>query len=246
MRFSLRAARGRGILVSWLGWTMLWSSPLSVAGCGAAPQSFEVSSWGTIREALREGKSEGRVRLDEVVTDRTVGVGALAGLAGEVTIAGGRAWVATVEGESATVAEAEPDAEATVLATAEVPAWRQVAAPDCASYRELEDVVRGRLLDAGFDLSEPVPVRIHGRAPRIDLHVIAGNCPIANPAGPPPWRYSGAMDHVDLIGFFVEGAAGRFTHHGRSSHLHALASDRMGHLDEVVLEDVTVEVPARR
>jgi hypothetical protein len=50
---------------------------------------------------------------------------------------------------------------------------------------------------------------------------------------------------VELVGFFAEGAAGRLTHHGRRSHLHAVADEVMGHLDEVALERAVLLLPMR-
>ena len=88
----------------------------------------------------------------------------------------------------------------------------------------------------------------HGRLcfPRALIEdVIAGACPIANPDGPSPWRFAGPAEELSLFGFYVEGAAGVFTHHDRSSHLHAVADGRTGHLDEVDLTDAKLFVPAR-
>ena len=55
-------------------------------------------------------------------------VGALAGLAGEITIVGGRVYLAYPEGAEGTrtVAATRSDAGAALLITAEVPEWRAV------------------------------------------------------------------------------------------------------------------------
>jgi len=69
----------------------------------------------------------------------------------------------------------------------------------------------------------------------VQLHVPDHSCPIANPDGPPPWRFAGESERVVLAGFHAENSAGRLTHHGTSSHTHALVAGRevSGHLDDV-------------
>jgi len=95
-----------------------------------------------------------------------------------------------------------------------------------------------------MDPKTPIPVRVRGKVTRLQVHVIAGACPIATPDGPSPWRYDGPADNVKLVGFYVEGAAGKWTHHTHQSHLHAVSDQAMGHLDGVVIEDAIVMLPA--
>ena len=62
----------------------LW---LLASGCAAtAREDAGVCNWGTIREVLREGRSEGRVELARALGPSSVAVGALADLAGEITV----------------------------------------------------------------------------------------------------------------------------------------------------------------
>lgn len=224
------------------------------ASCAAPtlPTEAEVSTWGTMREVLREGQSGGRVALTTLAIKDAVGVGAMADLAGEVTVLDGRVLVAAggdrdSEGASAPrVRDAVDGDSASLLVLASVPAWEEVPVGDCASYGELETAIAEQLGKRGIDLANPTPVRVRGRAQHLALHVIAGACPIANPSGPRPWRFSGPVEEVQLVGFYAEGAAGRLTHHDRSSHLHAVADEIMGHLDEVALEGAVLLLPAAR
>lgn len=223
-----------------------------IAGCAGrststdpVPTSVPVRIWGSMREALREGQSEARVELAGLAGGGAIGVGALAGLAGEVTIANGHAFVATVDGDACHVTDAPADgAAATLLVHAPVTSWRVYPLPDCPTYGDLESAISAELERQGFDPTIPTPVRVRGRASHLEYHVIAGACPIADPTGPAPWRFSGSLDDVELVGFFVEGAAGRFTHHDRRSHLHVLAPQRTGHLDAVSLSDAKLRIPA--
>ncbi len=55
-----------------------------------------MQQFGGLREVMRDGHTEARVRLaDLVLAPNTIAVGALTGRAGEVTIGGGTAHLAT-------------------------------------------------------------------------------------------------------------------------------------------------------
>ena len=142
------------------------------------------------------------------------------------------------------VRQAVPGDMASLLMVASVPAWVKIPLGNCTSYKDLEDKVRVQLQSRDRDLTSPHPVRIRGRARHLELHVMAGACPIAHPSGPAPWKFKGPVPQVELVGFYVEGAAGRMTHHDRRSHLHAVTNQLMGHLDEIVLEEAVLWLPA--
>jgi len=216
---------------------------LLATGCAAPDTSPQI--YGAMREVLREGRDQGRVEVAAVTHSDSVGVGALAGLAGEVTILDGRAMVSRRVGDEIAVRDALPGEQAALLVTARVPAWRELPLPDLEDYDALEACVRDALLEAGLDPRAPTPLRITGRAERLQLHVIAGACPIATPDGPAPRRLDRPPDDVTLVGFYAEDAAGRLTHHTHSSHLHAHAGAVTGHLDEVQLRDARLFLPAK-
>ena len=222
--------------------------PLAVlAACSSAPTT-QVRVWGSMREALRQGHDEARVVPLDEARPTSVGVGALAGLEGEVTVVDGRVLVS--EGAAPVPARAATDADAaTLLVLADVPAWTESTLPACADLAALEAAVLARLAVLGRDPGIPTPLRIRGRATALDLHVIAGNCPVANPAGPAPWRHHAAAVDVELVGVLADGAAGWLTHHTGVTHLHAVtggpAGELTGHLDGVALEaGATLSLPA--
>jgi len=224
---------------------------LPLAACQAPAPRLEVTTWGTMREVLRNGHDEGRVALGALAAPGRIGVGALEGLRGEVTVLDGRVLVATAEPASppgaapaaCTLREAGADEQAALLVLARVDAWEAHPIGTCRSYTELEDAIAECLTARGQDPTAPVPVRVRARAAELELHVLAGACPIAHPEGPPPWRWQGRCEDVELVGFFVEGSGGRLTHHGQRSHLHVVADAVGGHLDEVALPDAVLLLP---
>lgn len=214
----------------------------SLAACAAAPA--RVRTWGTMREVLREGHDEARVAPAAVVGPTAIGVGALARLRGEITIVDGRVLLAEAHGARLQLRDADAADRAALLIVADVPRWTEVPLGDCGDYDALEGRVAAALRARGRDPAAPQPIRVRGRATDLHLHVIAGACPIAHPDGPPPWRFAGPLDAVELVGVFCDGAAGRLTHHDRRSHLHAVAPGLAGHLDDVALTDAVLLLPA--
>jgi hypothetical protein len=198
-----------------------------------------------MREVLREGSTEGRVDLQIAAAPGSIAVGALAGLAGEVTVLDGRVLVAIPAGtDGVEVRDAVPGERAALLFLARVERWEEVPLPDCASYEALEDAIRSALAACGHDPAVAVPVRVRGVAEEYSAHVVAGACPIAQPDGPPPRRLRATDTPIVLAGFYADAAAGRLTHHDRSSHFHLVAPGAMGHLDAIRLRQAVLFLPA--
>ena len=219
---------------------------LGLSSCASnETQTGTSRAWGSMRTVLRDGDHSARVRVLEVSNPSTIGVGALAGLSGEIAIVEGRAWVmeGTPAGERPTVRMATPSDEATLLFTQDVLLWRASALPGCSSYDALEAAIRREIIASGGDPQRPTPVKIVGDLAHAQFHAIAGACPIADPTGPPPWRGDQRSVSAEVVGFYVESATGTWTHHGRASHLHVLIGDQMGHLDSIDLRSGTLYLP---
>jgi hypothetical protein len=213
--------------------------PIFLAACATVPPISipTVHHVGVMREVMREGRTEARATLADFRAVGTIGVGAMTGLHGEITIDDGVAWVAIDDAE---VAVAAPTTTATLLTTGRVPAWRDV---------ELETIDDLAMLAAAIEREYGeripdgvcIPFTIDGRG-SVQIHVARGGCP-HDPSLPPqraPMRWSADDVDVRLVGVFVRGREGAMTHHGTSLHVHAFATEavgrrRMGHVDSVRL-----------
>ena len=211
--------------------------------------NYEVKTWGSMREVLKEGKISGRVLLTEVMTPNSIGVGALANLEGEITLVDGTAIIAsglTDPPSGQQIAHSRnllKSDKAALLVIAEVPEWESVNLRPCTTYSDLEKKISESLKQRGFDLLKPTPVKVRGIAERVDFHVIAGSCPIADPQGTPPRRDSIMEEPLELVGFYVEGSAGKLTHHIHNSHLHVVSGSRSGHVDAIQLHSAELQIP---
>lgn len=214
--------------------------------CAASPG--EIRAWGSMREVLGEGRDEARIALSAVARPGRWGVGALAGLQGEIWIADGAAWIAEPDAnrEGIRVRPAREDDSAALLVLASVPAWTEHPLPACADLDALEMAIAERLAELGRPVAQPTAVRVRGVARGAAFHVIAGACPIAHPEGPPPLRGEVRSEMVELVGVFAPDSAGVLTHHGRRSHLHLKTAAAMGHLDEIALGPAQLLLPAAR
>jgi alpha-acetolactate decarboxylase len=225
----------------------------ALVSCASSPERVaSLECWGEMRNVLREGNTEGRVRIEGVARPGTWGVGAMEGLEGEITIYDGNVVLAIVEDEQLTLREATKRDQATLLVLATVDEWRVLGIPEVRNAKDLEYALARALEATGFDPSiDPVPIRIEAEFPSIALHVLDHSCPIANPEGPPPWRYYGENVTGTLVGIYAEGQAGTLTHHGQNFHLHAVIRTEdgttvSGHMDEVALgTDAQLFLPVR-
>ncbi|MCA9286238.1 MAG: hypothetical protein KDA22_13520 [Phycisphaerales bacterium] len=223
-------------------WTMLGA--LAMAGCTAKQPAVE--QFGAMRDVMRDGHTQARIRLaDAVVRPHALGVGALEGLAGEVTIVDGDVWVARVTDGGVRVTGPLPrgDESASLLTLAHVPRWRTVAIQSPAAGEELAELIVRAAQDIGIDTARPFPFMIEGAPADLAIHVINGYCPMAtdpSAVGAVPWTWSAtAPVDVVIVGFHAEGAAGVMTHHGTTIHAHAVLSidgrTVAGHVDRLAV-----------
>jgi len=191
-----------------------------------------------MRVVLGQGRHEGRIRLGEL-TERShcYAVGALEGLAGEVTVLDGEVVVTRVDETGRPVTNsAEPkDARAAMLVAAYVGRWSERRIDDSVSPEELESYLRRSAREAGLDVSKPFPFVIEGDLTALEMHVINGACPMRAkrlgrelPTAQQPYRKSIAKTEGRLVGIHAAGAAHRLTHHGTETHTHVLLKDKEG------------------
>lgn len=223
------------------GGICIFSGVALLTGC--ASRTTRVAQYGAMRQVMREGQTEPRIRLtDAVAVPHAYGVGALEGLTGEVTIVDGSVWVARVAHGGVDVSGPAPLAhdQATLLTLAHVARWEPLPVTTAVEGAALESYIEEAARAMGIDTSRPFPFVIEGEAIRVDLHVINGYCPSAvDPAtiDAQPWVWSSpAPGRAVIVGFYAPDAAGVMTHHGTAVHMHAVVDidgrTVAGHVDE--------------
>ena len=220
------------------------------------PLVSSVQQFGPMREVMREGETQARVRLsDAIAKPHAFAVGALERLAGEVTIIDSDVWVSRVASDgtlSVTGPQPADDDAATLMSISYVAKWHAIKIESACAGNELESLIEEFARTMGLDTNMPFPFKIEGELTSLDLHVINGYCPIAtDPAtqAKKPWRNPDfEIANVTIVGFYAPNAVAVMTHHGTAIHAHALGeadgNQIMGHIDNVTVEPgMTLFVP---
>src|SRR5258708_5748553 len=193
---------------------------------------------GSIRESIMMGKRDAALDLRTLKAKPHLwGLGALAGLTGEITIADGLALLARVGTDRSIQVTEGFDGDATICVWAEVPSWQTTPVPpDVRTYSELEIFVG----DAGKKaaLSHAFPFVVTGPPKQIDFHVVD-----AKPDTLPGMAAHQAIQipfeahrsEATLVGFWSSQHEGIFTPKGSKIHAHFQSKETKasGHLQDV-------------
>lgn len=205
---------------------------------GCAANKIEVTQFGQMHKVLAGGadKAVAVVSVGDVLArPDAIGVGALMGLKGEITICDGKAWVARRQGTNLVV-EGSADAsheQASMMTVSHVAHWQEVPIDRDLSGEALEEFIAEHAAASGIDASKPFPFMLDGDLIDLQLHVIHGACPMRPgarlTAAQEPWRMT-----IDLptpgrvVGFYAAESVGKLTHPGTSMHAHVLMQNE-GH-----------------
>jgi acetolactate decarboxylase len=201
----------------------------------------EVKHWGSMRLALKLGRTEARVALSGVIaSDDVFAVGALAGLEGEITILDSVAYLSRAGDETTVIGsrDTHPTESATILVASEIAAWTDIRLGREVEELGFDDAIAHHAEAIGLDPDQPFPFLIEGEFQEIRLHVIRGSCPIAHPEGPAPARVRRAEAGGTIVGFHARNSSGILTHHTADTHAHLIldgSENISGHLDAVRL-----------
>jgi alpha-acetolactate decarboxylase len=203
-----------------------------------------------MHEVVGEQQHQGRIALGTLMKKPGfVGVAALEGLRGEVTILDGEVVVTEVTPAGRLApAKAPRERQAALLVGAYVEGWRQQALPGPVAADRFDDAVEAAAKAAGIPTDRPFPFIIEGEFTDVRFHVINGACPIRArmkketlPADKAP--FEGELQRVSgkVVGVFAKDAVGKITHPATKTHAHLLYRDPegnrwlTGHLEKVAV-----------
>lgn len=221
---------------------------LMIASCSKrSPAPPDVKVWGALREMIHDGRVEGRVELASVVGPSVVGLGALEGMRGEVTILDGAAWVAIGTRDGGRATKLVGDQRAALLVAATVPAWRRVVIESDIAASALDARIEQYIAAAGLPVDQPIPFRIEGEV-GTRWHVLEGPpAPGSSPHDHTRNAVTGRFDGTaTIVGFYSKHHVGVFTHMGHTVHAHILEprTALSAHADELMVKAGSVlELP---
>ncbi len=225
---------------------VLWPAIAITLGFGCTQPKWDgrIHQWGAMREVLDEGLTQARVRVEEVThSAHSYAVGALEGLAGEVTVLDGEVWISRVEPGSDSARRIETrandtDAKAALLTAAYVPAWRTVSIDRDLPQAELDEFLKSAAASHALGANTTFPFMIEGDFAEVRLHVVNKGCPMSAGDATEPYRATLRSVRGLLLGFYSAEPPGVFTHHGSNTHLHVLIKHPepiTGHVDAVTI-----------
>ncbi len=247
----------------WMGALALW--------CGwVAAQPAGLVHHGNFTEMMRSGQAKAQVALSQL--DRapgTWGVGAMTDLKGEVIQVDGRVLVSLGSDPEGRVAAPEPNASATLWASAKVAQWTQVTVPSHMDQAQFEAFVQTQAQAQRLDLQQPFVFRVTGDYTHLIWHVVTGEAPKGGAGGHSATAHGGHQGHGagranhqsgmklfrqprvsgQLVGVY-SGAQleGVISHGGERFHLHYIddAQTVSGHVDQYnVRAGATLWLPQR-
>lgn len=234
----------------------------------------DLTAHGNFRHMMHTGETEGTIALDTLSIPSGWGVGALAGLRGEIVIRDGTVLVSRGDDAEARVTPPKPGEKAVILAYGRVAEWQSVVIPHEMTPERLTQFIEMQAETRALDPANGFPIRLQGRFPQLVWHVVTGEAlprvahgdhgghgghdahgghgaqggGHANGAsGMNIYHEDGASG--EIIGVYTGAALeGIASHPGERLHLHHVSQDGTGsgHVDKIVIPaGTTLLLPAR-
>jgi len=223
--------RGPDPLIHTLGRTALVAVAVVAAaacqGIADAPAE-ELLRYGGMHETIGRQQHHGRVALAEILDRPHVwGVGAVAGLEGEITILDSAAVVSGVAPDGSVEPRSPNGLQATLLVGRSVGEWTDVTVETAIAAESLDAWVASAAEAAGLDPGAPFLFVVEGTVTDVRLHVINGACPVharmkamTLPDDERPHEREAEAVAGTVVGVHATASVGELTHPATSVHAH--------------------------
>lgn len=202
---------------------------------------------GAMKNVMWKGELDGSIKLDSISNKTGLyGLGPESGLMGELLINDGKSYVSRVTSDSTMAVEKSFDVSAPFFVYANVTTWNEMKLP--SPVKNIQDLEK--FIDRNTTESKrPFAFKLVGKVSKAMIHV--QNLPEGTKVSSPDEAHQGQVNYilkdqeVEIIGFFSTEHKGVFTHHDSYLHMHLITKDerKMGHLDELDIENMTLYLP---
>jgi alpha-acetolactate decarboxylase len=146
---------------------------LLVTAALAQQESFQ--HHGNFKQMMHSGDTAGKVNLLTLDQSKgTWGVGALAGLKGEIVQVDGKLWVSLGTDSNGKVQAPSVNDAAILWASGKVTQWKQVQVPGDMSQAQFEKFVSEQASANKLELNQPFVFRVTGAFSHLIWHVLTG------------------------------------------------------------------------
>ena len=250
------ANRGRGKKMKAKEWICIVGCAVNFAVFAqvGSPVHHEglVEYGGSQKSIFDTGKAEGVVSLANMsASSATFGVGAAAGLDGEITVLRGSQYVTKMRGDTYAL-DLDPNQSAVFAVWTTQSQWvEQAITGDVVTYQDLQRFVKARAIADGIDAAKPFPFLLAGTPAEVKWHIN-----VDRTEGRPIDRqlfakskesFVAVNQAMDIVGFYSEHHPGIFISvlapgirdkdAKNAIHIHMVTRDgkSAGHIDDVVL-----------
>ena len=207
----------------------------------------EVKIVGAMKDVMWKGKLDGKILLDTISNKKGLyGLGPESFLTGEILINNGTTYTSKVLSDSTMIVEKSAKTSAPFFVYANVNEWNAVKLPSSVtSIKDLETFIDSETKDK----KRPFTFKLDGNISKATIHI--QNLPKGTKVSSPKEAHQGQINYqlesedVEIIGFFSTEHQGIFTHHDSFLHMHLISKDKtkMGHLDDVVFNEMSLLLP---
>jgi len=204
--------------------------------------TWKVENAGAMREMFQTGNIEGKTEIANIIPQKNLyAVGPLENLSGEIMIWNGKVLTSFMNDKSVKV-ETNPNAKAVFFVWANVEKWREIIVPNTIkTYDELEEFIAESAEKMNLNSTEPFPFLLKGKFQTVEWHIndykSDGTKLTREKHDLLKYKTKSENKKLEMLGFYSTKHKGIFTHHTRTTHIHATDKMRsfVGHVDELTL-----------
>lgn len=203
---------------------------------------------GAMKDVMWKGELGPKINLDTISDKKGLyGLGPESFLSGELLINDGKSYVSKVTSDSTMHVDKTFNASAPFFVYAHVNEWKTF---DLASHIKTIEDLESFIDQNTLNNKRPLAFKLNGKVSEAVIHI--QNLPKGTKVSSPDEAHQGQINYtlndenVEIIGFFSTEHKGIFTHHDSFIHMHLVSKDetKMGHLDHVKFENMTLYLPA--
>ncbi len=209
----------------------------------------DINIVGAMKNVMWKGELSGSIKLDTISHKKGLyGLGPESYLTGELLINNGQSYVSKVTSDSTMTVEKTFDVSAPFLVYANVTEWNEIElVSNIKSIKDIEKLVDEKTTE----FKRPFAFKLTGKISKAIIHI--QNLPKGTKVLSPKEAHQGQTNYelkdeeATIIGFFSTEHKGVFTHHDSNIHLHLITKDesKMGHLDELEIENMKLYLPKK-
>jgi alpha-acetolactate decarboxylase len=208
---------------------------------------------GAQKNIFATGKAEQMLTVATMAASAdSFGVGAVAGLDGEITVYQGKPYITKVRGDSFTLDHGTNHGAVFAVWTQQSKWREEPVTPEVKGYLDLQNFIKARAAAAGIDVAKPFPFLLSGTPAEVKWHINV-DLTEGKPITPELFakskaNYVARNQPMDIVGFYSENHPGVFISAyapaikadsgvKNAIHIHIVSRDgkAAGHIDDITL-----------